>query len=378
MSFPASPIHRTAPHPTDAVLYLATSNRVLKYRLSSSSVEATFTSPVPEAFAQYLAVASDWLFITGGEKRLVILNAQTLEQVGELSLPQRGIWVNGSWLLRRASAIAYDEASGQIVVADKTGDVYSFPWPIPPETLEKYNNLSSLAPVDAKNPLTKPTDYRFMGTFILSHSSSVVACTLATAPWGRILVTVDRDEHVRISCFPQTWVIAAMGLGHTAFVSCVAEIEGGIVSGGGDQRVIKWDYAGVKKGEYKISRGSCVGLIRPWKDLLVVVGERDLKEFADGDDAASVVEILKTEDLSLVQKVMVPGVILDVALHEDMMFVSILLEGTLVREYRHTTTGFEEVETDRWKSSDSLEMGPKVELHWLESMRKQIGHTDED
>ena len=160
-----------------------------------------------------------------------------------------------------------------IIVTDKTGEVYSFPWPLSPSLLEKYQKIKSLPPNDDKNPLTKPTDERFMGTFLLGHSSSIVACTLATTPWGRALVTVDRDEHVRISVFPQTWIIHAMGLGHTAFVSCVAAVEGGIVSGGGDNRVILWRFDGVFRTEHTISQGSCVRLIRRWKDMIVVVGE---------------------------------------------------------------------------------------------------------
>src|SRR5271169_3196036 len=145
---------------------------------------------------------------------------------------------NDSFLLKRASAIAYDITESTIIVSDKTGDVYAFPWPLSHHSLTKYEKLKSLPAIDDKNPLTKSSDERFMGTFLLGHSSSVVACALATAPWGRMLVTVDRDEHVRMSIFPQTWIIHAMGLGHTAFVSAVISIDDGIVTGGGDNRVI--------------------------------------------------------------------------------------------------------------------------------------------
>lgn len=298
------------------------------------------------------------------------------------TLPFQSTSTDKSWLLKRASAIAYDAPSAQVVVADKTGDVYSFSWPVPPVSLEKYQKIPSLPPVDVKTPLTKSTDERFMGTFLLSHSSSVVDCTFATAPWGRVLVTVDRDEHVRISCFPQTWVIAAMGLGHTAFVTCVAEVEGGIVSGGGDRMVIKWDYAGGKRAEHDILQGTCVRLVRPWKDLVVVVGEEEKHAAAPGDTEPrgfSVVEVLRVEDLSTFDTVKIQGAGLDVAFHEDVMFVSCAGEHVpLIREYRWTATGIEQVETDRWNSSDSLETGPKVELFWLESMRKQIGQMDDD
>jgi len=179
-----------------------------------------------------------------------------------------------SSLLKRASAITYDITESTIIVADKTGDVYSFPWPLSPLSLSKYDKIRSLPPVDDKNPLTKASDERYMGTFLLGHSSSVVACTLNTAPWGRILITVDRDEHVRMSIFPQTWIIHAMGLGHTAFVSAVVGVDDGIVTAGGDNRVILWDFNGVLRREYTISHGSCVRLIRRYKDMIVAVGEQ--------------------------------------------------------------------------------------------------------
>ena len=98
--------------------------------------------------------------------------------------------------------------------------------------------------------------------------------SLAETKWGGVLVSGDRDEHVRISVWPETWVIWGMGMGHEAFVSCVVGVEGGVVTGGGDCRVISWDFEGVKRGEYRILEGSCVRLIRVWRDFVVVVGER--------------------------------------------------------------------------------------------------------
>ena len=186
-----------------------------------------------------------------------------------------------SALLKRASAMTYSASEKAAIVADKTGEMYSFPWPLSPEQRDKYNHTKTLPPTDTKNPLTKATDERFLGTFLLGHSSSVVSVVLAKTKWGRVLVSGDRDEHVRISLWPETWVIWGMGLGHEAFVSCLAGIDGGVVSGGGDLRVIKWDFEGVKKGEHTISKGSCVRLLKVWQGLIVAVGERFVS-FASG------------------------------------------------------------------------------------------------
>lgn len=174
--------------------------------------------------------------------------------------------------------MTYETQSQQLLVADKTGEVYSFPFPIPPHLQQIYSKSQSLPPPDDKHPLTKPTDERFLGTFILGHSSSIVAMTLLDTKWGRALVTGDRDEHVRISVYPSTHVIHAMGLGHSAFVSALLALEegegrGGVVSGAGDMRVIHWDGEGRIIEEGGIESGSCVRWIRRWGDRLLVVGE---------------------------------------------------------------------------------------------------------
>jgi tRNA (guanine-N(7)-)-methyltransferase subunit TRM82 len=170
--------------------------------------------------------------------------------------------------------MTYSPSEKVIIIADKTGDLYSFPWPLSAHQQTQYQATKLLPSPDDKTPLTKPTDARFMGTFLLGHSSSVGAVSLAETKWGRVLVSGDRDEHVRISVWPETWVIWGMGMGHTAFVSCVVGVDGGVVTGGGDCRVIRWDFEGVKTGEYTVLEGSCVRLVRVWREFIVVVGER--------------------------------------------------------------------------------------------------------
>ena len=78
------PIHRISSYRTSPFLYLATSNCVHKYNLESSDVETTFTFPNLDSHAQFIQVSSEWLFITGPEKILRVLSANTLESVAEL------------------------------------------------------------------------------------------------------------------------------------------------------------------------------------------------------------------------------------------------------------------------------------------------------
>ena len=177
-------------------------------------------------------------------------------------------------MLKRASAITYDAGTSSIIAADKTGEVYSFTYPVPSDQLAVYEKAKSLPSPDDQHPLTQPTDERFLGKWLLGHSSSVVALALTDTVWGRALVSGDRDEHVRISVFPETWIIHAMGLGHTAFISCVTGVKGGVITGGGDKKVIYWGMDGLIKAEHEISEGSCVRCIRTWKDFVVVLGEK--------------------------------------------------------------------------------------------------------
>jgi len=177
-------------------------------------------------------------------------------------------------LLKRASAITYDDLQNQIIVADKTGEAWSFPFPLSPTIQQTYDKIKTLPLPDDKNPLTKATDERFLGQFLLGHSSSVVCMCLIDTRWGRALVTGDRDEHIRISVYPETHIIHAMGLGHASFLSEVVPLrEGGIISGGGDMKVISWDENGNIRAEGSVEIGTCLRCIRQWRDMVFVVGD---------------------------------------------------------------------------------------------------------
>ena len=279
-----------------------------------------------------------------------------------------------SALLKRPSAIAYDQQTAKIILADKTGEVHSFPWPLSPSEQEHYNRINTLS----KDPVTRPEDERFMGTFLLGHSSSVVAVSLLSSRLGRFLVTVDRDEHVRISVFPETYIIHAMGLGHTAFVSAVVSVREGIISGGGDKRIIQWDVDGNNKAEYTCENGSCVRWIRKWKDEIVVVCDGYLQILLNfAEQRSSIVEILQLDGLRPVQKIEMDTPVLDVAFLDDTMYISLdAKQGQWVKEYTHTGKEWKIIESNQWEITKREETS--VEMYWLEKMRKRIGQGDEE
>lgn len=78
-----SPIHRLLPHPASQHIYLASSSSIHKYVLATRSIDNTYTSNT-SSFPQHICVSADWIFFTGGEKVLHVLNAHTLESVASL------------------------------------------------------------------------------------------------------------------------------------------------------------------------------------------------------------------------------------------------------------------------------------------------------
>ncbi|PWW77730.1 hypothetical protein C7212DRAFT_90045, partial [Tuber magnatum] len=87
---------------------------------------------------------------------------------------------------------------------------------------------------------------------LLGHVSmltDLLSVTTTTAQEGqkrKYIITADRDEHIRVSRYPQSWVIEGFCLGHTAFVSKLlvprwAPQE--VLSGGGDAWLGRWRWA---------------------------------------------------------------------------------------------------------------------------------------
>lgn len=124
---------------------------------------------------------------------------------------------------KRLTDVAFDRA-GCVVYADKFGDVYRVPLPLP--TALTAALLAPPAPAAAaeqaaarKSKGREPAP-RAAATpedaCILGHCSMLTA--LALAPDETLVATGDRDEHVRVSRYPAAYDIVAYCLGHTASV----------------------------------------------------------------------------------------------------------------------------------------------------------------
>lgn len=83
------------------------------------------------------------------------------------------------------------------------------------------------------------------------------------------------------------------------------------------------------------------------------------------------------DGLIAVQKIDVSAPVLDIAIQGDVMYISLNAhEGNWIEEYSHENGVWSKSDTDRWRIANREET--VVDLNWLESMRKKIGHQEDD
>ncbi|ORY99261.1 WD40-repeat-containing domain protein [Syncephalastrum racemosum] len=118
---------------------------------------------------------------------------------------------------KRVNALQFTKDLSKIIVADKFGDVYAHP---------------AEAAASAEDKLAP----------IAGHVSMVTDMLLT--PDEKYVITGDRDEHIRVSRFPNGYNIESFCLGHTDVVTSLKLIPNThfLLSAGGDNTVRVWDF----------------------------------------------------------------------------------------------------------------------------------------
>ncbi|BFZ53599.1 tRNA (guanine-N(7)-)-methyltransferase non-catalytic subunit trm82 [Savitreella phatthalungensis] len=136
-------------------------------------------------------------------------------------------------LHKRASCITI--AGDIIAVGDRFGDVYTYDM-----------TKEDATEVDAQAGEQEQDEEESSETPLLGHVSIISQLKMlrsSTHPRRHYIVTADRDEHVRVSRYPQAHVIEHFLLGHTKFVSSLW-VPGWrrdlLVSFGADEFAIVW------------------------------------------------------------------------------------------------------------------------------------------
>ena len=141
-------------------------------------------------------------------------------------------------LVKRACCLAMTEIEGVdevpveniIIAGDLAGDATAYP------TLKSDKTNCKLG----------------ASRLLLGHTASMLTGVRIVTDNGRPrILTSDRDEKVRVSLFPQTFIVEGYLLGHTAFISSLdVALDDGCthcVTSGGDGTVRLWDYTCFKE-----------------------------------------------------------------------------------------------------------------------------------
>ncbi|KNG83952.1 tRNA (guanine-N(7)-)-methyltransferase subunit TRM82 [Aspergillus nomiae NRRL 13137] len=303
--------------------------------------------------------------LTAEDKCIRVLRLKydgTFEQLSERCMP------------KRPCSIVLTDDGNTILCGDKFGDVYSLPLlpsnepyvapklpnrpKVPaatPLTVHSKRNLESLEQqlrYGQKNPTEEKTSLNFQHQLLLGHVSLLTGVAFATVPQDdnsgqkrSYILTGDRDEHIRVSRYPQAHIIEGYCLGHTAFITklCIPKSAPEyLISGGGDDFLLVWKWA-----EGVTVRGIWATSIGGSNIVLVALdGSSQLQCFVLESNGT-----LKTQD-----PIEMSGNVLDIAIMEKESTIVVSVDS--IRE---------KGSTHEWRAS------PTGSLNLIESFRVKLG-----
>lgn len=261
------PFHAIIADAAGKYLYGACSDRVQKYSLESGRLEAEYVltsssgddnEPTEEQTQDAAEPPAKKAKTEGGEqekkKSSGSNNQEGPKAVRELRFSRSGAYViateaksvlvlSASDLTlhsqrtfpKRPSAVVTTVDDADLLVGDKFGDAYAVPL-LSKDALVVSSSEAAKAEAKA-NKSIEP---------ILGHVSMLVDMTLAEGAGGKqYVITADRDEHIRVSQYPKSFIVERWLFGHKEFVSslCLLPWQSNIlVSGGGDEFLAVWDW----------------------------------------------------------------------------------------------------------------------------------------
>ncbi|XP_039713819.1 tRNA (guanine-N(7)-)-methyltransferase non-catalytic subunit WDR4 isoform X2 [Pteropus medius] len=153
--------------------------------------------------ASAFSTSGSYFALTDDSKRLILFRTKPWQCLSVRTV------------VRRCTALTFIASEEKVLVADKSGDVYSFP------VLEPHG----------------------CGRLELGHLSMLL--DVAVSPDDRYILTADRDEKIRVSWAMAPHSIASFCLGHTEFVSRIFVVPDHpqlLLSASGDCTLRLWEY----------------------------------------------------------------------------------------------------------------------------------------
>ncbi|KAG0705553.1 WD40-repeat-containing domain protein [Suillus ampliporus] len=162
---------------------------------------------------KYLATSAD-------DKTLKTWEVNGLKFLSTRGMPKKPTYINFA-------------DNNDILVADKFGDIFRYQ--LHPNSDEQSSGYTRDTLASHENPSG--------GELILGHASLLTTFQLTADE--QYIVTADRDEHIRVSWYPQGYTIESYCLGHQKYVSAIhfpSFSPGTLISGGGDSMLKLWDW----------------------------------------------------------------------------------------------------------------------------------------
>ncbi|VDP03441.1 unnamed protein product [Heligmosomoides polygyrus] len=121
------------------------------------------------------------------------------------------------------TSLVFDRDNTHVVVGDRAGHVCRYTV----GAAEKfgYTDMNGITSLHEGEPLS---------------SAITMVLDVALSEDGKFLLIADRDEKIRVSRYPEAYVVQSFCLGHSAYVSSVALRRGRFFSSGGDGVVHEW------------------------------------------------------------------------------------------------------------------------------------------
>ncbi|KAG7663382.1 TRM82 [[Candida] subhashii] len=199
--------------PTDQVTHQNS-----QVKISKKKGEPIFSQPIYN-YIRALRLSYDEKYIIGttdSDKSVFIISIDFTNETNCLTLMKRQPFP------KRPCSISIDDKNANVVVADKFGDVY-------------------VIPIDNNEPIAQKELEPVLG-----HVSMLSDVLMTKYNNKQFIITADRDEHIRVSNYPKSYVIKDWLFGHEEFVSELYIDQNDdpsvLYSGGGDDFVCLWKW----------------------------------------------------------------------------------------------------------------------------------------
>ncbi|CAH6719800.1 tRNA (guanine-N(7)-)-methyltransferase non-catalytic subunit Trm82p [[Candida] jaroonii] len=173
---------------------------------------------------------------------------------------------------KRPCSISIADDNSTVIIGDKFGDVYKIPI------------IGENVPEKDLKP-------------ILGHVSLLTDVLITEHNGKQYILSSDRDEHIKVSNYPITYVVKHWLFGHDEFISSMVQFDFDrelLVTGGGDDYIYLWNWYGNKL----LSKYPLRDLIEPLLDESHLPPERFLHE--DSPKEISVVKMITMDKFVVV------------------------------------------------------------------------------